>query len=240
MDSSRSSLVRRGFTLIELLIVVAIIAILAAIAVPNFLEAQVRAKTTRVKGDFRTLANAMEAYFVDFNSYPRDHDNEEQGGGDRFNPALQLGWLWLTTPVSYITTLARDPFNRNNMNNSEAVGAGYQSTFYVLSSGSDNSWPWGSYPGNVSRRAHCYFMNTIGPDFIDHTGNQDAFPWDGMNCYILFYDPSNGTISSGDIYRFGGNYFQGDYWLNHNPGRGGDRPMRGVRWDQYGSFGPQS
>jgi prepilin-type N-terminal cleavage/methylation domain-containing protein len=59
---------RTGFTLIELLIVVAIIAILAAIAVPNFLEAQTRSKVSRVKTDMRSLATAIEAYAVDNNS----------------------------------------------------------------------------------------------------------------------------------------------------------------------------
>ena len=61
-----------GFTLIELLIVVAIIAILAAIAVPNFLEAQTRAKVSRVKADQRSLATAIESYSIDWNTYPPD------------------------------------------------------------------------------------------------------------------------------------------------------------------------
>jgi prepilin-type N-terminal cleavage/methylation domain-containing protein len=59
-----------AFTLIELLIVVAIIAILAAIAVPNFLEAQIRSQVSRVQGDMRSLAVAIESYRVDTNAYP--------------------------------------------------------------------------------------------------------------------------------------------------------------------------
>ena len=66
-----------GFTLIELLIVVAIIAILAAIAVPNFLEAQTRSKVSRVKADMRTLATALEAYTVDFNRAPIGYNEGE-------------------------------------------------------------------------------------------------------------------------------------------------------------------
>jgi prepilin-type N-terminal cleavage/methylation domain-containing protein len=61
---------KTGFTLIELLIVVAIIAILAAIAVPNFLEAQVRSKVSRVAADMRSMTTALASYYVDNNSYP--------------------------------------------------------------------------------------------------------------------------------------------------------------------------
>ena len=61
---------RKGFTLIELLIVVAIIGIIVAIAIPNLLNAIQRAKQRRTMGDIRTIATAVEAYSVDLNRYP--------------------------------------------------------------------------------------------------------------------------------------------------------------------------
>src|SRR3954462_6822457 len=84
-----SGTVNKAFTLIELLIVVAIIAILAAIAVPNFLEAQVRAKVARAKSDMRSLATAVEAYCVDDNKYPIRHDNWDTNSGMAEYPPLR-------------------------------------------------------------------------------------------------------------------------------------------------------
>ncbi|MBI3447802.1 MAG: prepilin-type N-terminal cleavage/methylation domain-containing protein, partial [Acidobacteria bacterium] len=60
----------QGFTLIELLIVVAIIGIIAAIAIPNLLNAIDRGKQKRTMSDMRSVGTAVESYAVDNNFYP--------------------------------------------------------------------------------------------------------------------------------------------------------------------------
>lgn len=89
-----------GFTLIELLIVVAIIAILAAIAVPNFLEAQTRSKVSRVVADLRTVATGLESYRVDNNGYPPN------------DGLFNVLPIQITTPIAYLTNAELiDPFS---------------------------------------------------------------------------------------------------------------------------------
>lgn len=65
-----------GFTLIELLIVIAIILILIAIALPNFLEAQVRARVSNAKGALRAVEFAFNAHLLDYGCLPADFNDD--------------------------------------------------------------------------------------------------------------------------------------------------------------------
>ncbi|MCB2156610.1 prepilin-type N-terminal cleavage/methylation domain-containing protein [bacterium] len=166
-----------GFTLIELLIVVAIIAILAAIAVPNFLEAQTRAKTSRIKADVRTLATAMESYRVTFNRYPPDagHGAPPYSGVESLIP--------LSTPVSFITSIPRDPFQE--VDNSSYFGY----YFYV------HDPDLRQLPASENGTRFYWILFSVGPD--RDSDQLDFFP------VTHNYDPTNGTISDGDIGRWG-------------------------------------
>jgi prepilin-type N-terminal cleavage/methylation domain-containing protein len=190
----------RAFTLIELLIVVAIIAILAAIAVPNFLEAQVRAKVARARTDMRTMATGLESYAVDYNSYP-----------DIFTRMNRL-----TTPVSYLSSVPRDPFRvQQPTDNSRFWRQGY--------------YRYGAMPINNPSR---FALASVGPDtdidtYVDLTPDTDVGnDWESDNQALRFYpgyspelfsdagatvnaaqyryiqyDPTNGTVSNGDVFR---------------------------------------
>ncbi|MGD9900702.1 MAG: type IV pilin protein [Calditrichaceae bacterium] len=65
----------KGFTLIELMIVVAIIGILAAIAIPNFMNYQCKAQQSEAKANLGNIRTAQEAYFAEHNLYSNSKDN---------------------------------------------------------------------------------------------------------------------------------------------------------------------
>lgn len=204
-----------AFTLIELLIVVAIIAILAAIAVPNFLEAQVRAKVSRLQADMRSIRTGLETYRVDNNHYP-----ETDLRADLY--PLGQGMDRLTTPISYMTSVPKSPFKEDAIGGN-ATRRAIKNVQYLYvraatakdTTGADHSETPDASPNDgiddnyqkdrvaylslgSSLAANAKYMKggfwelkSVGPDNFDNfTVNPSP------------YDPTNGTVSAGDVVIF--------------------------------------
>jgi len=77
---------KKGFTLIELLIVVAIIGIIAAIAIPNLLVALQKGKQKATMGDLKTIGSAIESYVTDWSIAPNDDTFLDDAGATYFEP----------------------------------------------------------------------------------------------------------------------------------------------------------
>jgi len=213
---------KHAFTLIELLIVVAIIAILAAIAVPNFLEAQTRAKIARVLSDCRTVAVAVQAYRTDWNQYPipKVYYIAPRPPSWNIYTTSVFGTVELSTPVAYLSqTRYIDPFKPDP----GAAGLGnWAFTYPEMKAnflGYQNYGDWwgnqmppyalafGGYPAWPSPNPYTGFIVfSYGPDFsyssspchvLGHIDRRNATEY--PNWTDAIYDPSNGTVSKGDI-----------------------------------------
>lgn len=204
----------KAFTLIELLIVVAIIAILAAIAVPNFLEAQTRAKISRNYADMRTCVTAMETYRIDYNLYPYDgyfHINGANGYPTPTEYNHNRISKNLTTPVSYLNNCrVIDPFARPDPNtywqaqdikywNTESIyGTKFDSVEVAARAGKNPTHDqWHIEFGD-------YLLFALGPDGLDPGAPTLHRGWKGISTIPATtlwqpYNATNGTVSIGNI-----------------------------------------
>ena len=219
-----------AFTLIELLIVVAIIAILAAIAVPNFLEAQTRAKLSRMKTDLRTMSVALESYRVDNNQYPKCN-NFSLAGARRVpnertpttNPQARV-LERLSTPISYLTSgFLPEPFKTaqrtgtiNSTDGSYTLNPSGDSDpdnpditkFYKYTTvGTDETGAavFADVEDTLERATFYYVLHGCGPDGIYRNPSGLMQPAATANAISNnVYDATNGTVSDGTLYRLGG------------------------------------
>jgi prepilin-type N-terminal cleavage/methylation domain-containing protein len=212
---------RRAFTLIELLIVVAIIAILALIAVPNFLEAQTRAKVSRAMTDMRSVHVAISAYEVDWNAVIWDANDPWTPIWQRYQPynfsfenpgivpdirffAGDIPWMQsfycfahfrpLTTPISYITYRPVDSFSKVVPFGLDTREVGGSIVYWVLLCAGPDKDDGDWYRGNNIQ----YTKSTEHP-----------------NGTAIKYDPTNGTVSNGDIWRGEAFSSQAYYWSEY-------------------------
>lgn len=216
-----NSIKRFGFTLVELVTCIALVCMLAALAVPNYMQAQTSSEVSRAKADLQVLQIGLEAYKVDVGAYPW-MNNVGCALRPFFNsPGSQPTLERLTTPISYLPSPAPfyDPFEADRHYYGSTledveIAAGPPATeylkqyFYHARNLKDTSTWNQSLPHDVD--PYWYFLESAGPDRHHHT------MWQILNGMMTdthdnrttlsktIYDPTNGAISRGSIWVVGG------------------------------------
>ena len=211
----------RGFTLIELLIVIAIILILIAIALPNFLEAQVRARVTQANGNLRSIEQAMMQHQLDWGCVPADFNDSGEitircrwhgpplgapcSGGARFPPRDSYKYFLagdsfyalnihcpLTTPIRYLGPDAvKDPFGNG------IVPVGYDSREVQTANGRGNKIIYAAFWSAGPDRIAGHWARGWG----DGMNGTRALDTDGDGCpEATPYSPTNGSGSIGELW----------------------------------------
>lgn len=173
-----------GFTLVELLIVVLILAILASIVAPNLMEFATRSKVARAQAELSTLATALEAYHVEWNSYPPTPLSSLSDRASRLR--------FLTTPIAYISSLPNEVFDLK-----EGEPEPYAFWSANLNDAMKYSPMYFYLPDEQARNGR-WVLFSRGPD-IDY----EAAVEEGGGGLLMYYDPTNGSASNGDLMRFG-------------------------------------